>query len=71
MRAGLGTLVASVLLALTPLALGRWDVNRYLVAFGFVGGCVGASILLHGFWDWLRGGGAPADAERERPRHAG
>lgn len=69
MRAGLATLVFSVLLALTPLVLGRWDLNRYLVAFGFVGGCVGASILLHGFWDWLRGGDMVADAGGERPPH--
>ena len=66
-KAGLGTLAVSAAVALLPLLLGRWDVNRYLVAFGFVGGCVGASILLHGVWDWLSGTPTHGpDAERTR-----
>jgi hypothetical protein len=55
--AGLWTFLASAALILSPLALGRSDLNRYLVAFGFVGLCVGLSIMLHGLFDGLRRGG--------------
>lgn len=47
------------LLVASPLLLGRSSVNRYLVAFGLIGALLGASVLLHGAWDWLtarRGG---------------
>jgi hypothetical protein len=54
--AGLWTFLVSAALVLSPLALGRSDLNRYLVAFGFVGVCVGLSIMLHGLFDWLRRG---------------
>ncbi len=54
LRAGVWICAASLLLVLCPLALGRWSVNKYLVAFGLVGMCVGASCLFHGGWDWLR-----------------
>ena len=54
--AGLWTFLVSAVLILSPLALGRSDLNRYLVAFGFVGLCVGLSIMLHGLFDWFRRG---------------
>jgi hypothetical protein len=55
--AGLWTFLVSAVLVLSPLALGPSDLNRYLVAFGFVGLCVGLSIMLHALLDGLRRGG--------------
>jgi hypothetical protein len=46
-------LLISGLLVLSPLLLGRWSANRYLVAFGLIGCLLGGSFLLHGTWDWL------------------
>jgi hypothetical protein len=40
----------------SPLLLGRGSLNRYLVAFGLMGFLLGASLLLHGGWDWLTSG---------------
>lgn len=40
-------------LVLAPLLLGRWSVNRYIVALGLVGVLIGGSVLLHGAWDWM------------------
>jgi len=57
--AGLVLVSCSALLVASPLLLGRSSINRYLVAFGFIGALLGASVLLHGAWDWLaarRGG---------------
>jgi hypothetical protein len=51
--AGLVSLAACSLLVLSPLLLGRWSANRYLVAFGLIGCLLGGSFLLHGAWDWL------------------
>ena len=53
--AGLLILACSLGLVLLPLLLGHWSVNRYFVAFGLIGACLGLSCLLHGAWDWLRG----------------
>jgi hypothetical protein len=55
--AGLWTFLVAAVLVLSPLALGSSDLNRYLVAFGFVGLCVGLSIMLHGVLDLIRPGG--------------
>ncbi len=51
-----GSLVffAGALLVLAPLVLGRTMLNRFLVAFGIVGACLGTSMILHGGWDWIR-----------------
>jgi hypothetical protein len=59
--AGLWTFLVSAALVLSPLALGRSELNHYLVAFGFVGLCVGLSIMLHGVLDGLRRGGKGND----------
>ena len=53
MATGLLFVAASSLLVLSPLLLGRWSANRYLVAFGLIGCLLGGSFLLHGAWDWL------------------
>jgi len=50
---GLLLLLACSLLVLSPLLLGPWSANRYLVAFGLIGCLLGGSFLLHGTWDWL------------------
>ena len=52
--AGVCVLAASVLVVFSPLVLGRWSLNKYLVAFGLFGTCLGASFMLHGTIDWLR-----------------
>ena len=54
--AGLWTFLVSAALILSPLALGPSDPSRYLVAFGFVGLCVGLSIMLHALLDGFRRG---------------
>ena len=51
--AGIVLIPVCILLVLSPLLLGRWSVNRYLVAFGLIGCLLGGSFLLHGTWDWL------------------
>lgn len=53
-RSGLWVLGSSVVLALLPVMWGRWDVNRYFVAFGLLGALLGTSMVLHGAWDWVR-----------------
>ena len=53
MIAGATILLASMALMFLPLLWGRWSVNRYFVAAGFIGTCLGLSLLLHGVWDWL------------------
>lgn len=52
--AGLGALLVSLALVLLPALWGEWDWNKYFVAFGLIGTCLGLSLLLHGTWDWLR-----------------
>jgi hypothetical protein len=47
--------VIASLLILAPLALGRGLLNKYLVAFGFIIGCLSLSCFVHGAWDWWRG----------------
>ena len=61
--AGVWTFLGPVALACMPLLWGRSGLNRFFVAFGFVGACLGASIMLHGTWDWLtaRAGGRKAE----------
>ena len=51
--AGFVLLLCSALLVASPLVLGRSTINRYLVAFGVIGLLLGASVFLHGAWDWL------------------
>jgi hypothetical protein len=50
---GVTILLASLAMMLLPLLWGAWSVNRYFVAFGFVGVCLGLSLMLNGAWDWL------------------
>ena len=50
---GATILLASAALMLLPLLWGAWIVNRYLVAFGFAGACLGVSLVLNGAWDWV------------------
>jgi hypothetical protein len=50
---GATILLGSVAVMLLPLLWGTWSVNRYLVAFGFAGACLGVSLVLNGAWDWL------------------
>jgi hypothetical protein len=47
-------LVLSVALIALPLILPRSNINRFLVAFGFLFACFGASCVVHGFWDLMR-----------------
>ena len=54
--AGLALVLLCACLVFSPLLLGRGSLNRYLVAFGLVGFLLGASLLLHGGWDWLTSG---------------
>jgi hypothetical protein len=51
--AGLVLVLISSLLVLSPLLLGRWSANRFIVAVGLIGCLLGGSFLLHGTWDWL------------------
>ena len=51
--AGAIVVFSSAVLVSSPLMLGRSTINRYLVAFGVIGGLLGASVFLHGAWDWL------------------
>jgi hypothetical protein len=44
-------LLASLAVMFLPLLWGPWSVNRYLVAFGFVGACLGVSLVLNAAWD--------------------
>jgi hypothetical protein len=53
--AGLWGLSISAGLMLSPLVLGRWGPNKYLVAVGFLGVCWSLSCAMHGAWDWWRG----------------
>jgi len=50
---GATILLASVVMMLLPVLWGPWSVNRYLVAFGFAGACLGISLVLNGAWDWV------------------
>ena len=55
---GIGVLMAVAMMAL-PLVLPHSSVNRFLVAFGFIGLCWSLSLLLNGALDLLR--------QREKP----
>jgi hypothetical protein len=50
----LGVILSSVFMA-SPIVLGEWSINKYVVALGFLGACWGLSCLMHGAWDWWRG----------------
>ena len=52
---GISLFLAAALIAALPLVWGRSSINKYFVAFGFFGACVGVSLSLHGAWDWWRG----------------
>ena len=49
----------SAVLVFSPLVLGRWALNKYLVAFGLFGALLGASVMLNGVIDWFRSGRRP------------
>ena len=48
-------IVVSLLLACSPLILGKGGPIKYIIALALVGFCLGASILLHAAIDWCRG----------------
>ena len=54
--AGAALVLVCGCMVFSPLLLGRGSLNRYLVAFGLMGFLLGASLLLHGGWDWLTSG---------------
>jgi hypothetical protein len=54
--AGAALCGVAVMLMVLPLIWGRSSINKYFVAFGFVGFCAGMSFIAHGAWDWWRGG---------------
>ncbi len=47
-RFGLITLACSIALGLVPLLIGTSGINKYLIAFALVGGCLGLLCLLLG-----------------------
>jgi len=47
-------LLGGVVLMLLPLALGRWGLNKYIVAAGFFLACWGIGCAVHGVWDLLQ-----------------
>jgi hypothetical protein len=55
--AGFALGVLCIMLMLLPLVWGRSSINKYFVAFGFLGTCVSISFVAHGGWDWFRGRG--------------
>ena len=52
---GVGVIVflVSMLAVLVPLMLPR-GMGKYPAVVGFIGCCVGISIILHGVWDFMR-----------------
>jgi len=44
-----------VLLVCVPLLLGQGSLNRYIVVAGLLCAFVGASLMMHGTWDLIRG----------------
>lgn len=54
-RFGLIVLGCSIALGLAPLAIGKSGINKYVVAFAFVGGCLGLLCLLLGAIERLEG----------------
>lgn len=46
---------AGATMVLCPFIWGRSGVNKYVIAFGFVGATWGLSCIVHGSWDWWRG----------------
>ena len=53
-RVAMASVALASLMILSPLLFGKRDPAKYLVAFGFVIACCGASAILHGGWDWFR-----------------
>jgi hypothetical protein len=53
-RFGAMVFVVSAMLIALPLILPRSNLNRFLVAFGFLFACFGASCMIHGAWDMIR-----------------
>ena len=53
MRFGAIALAFGAVLILAPLLLGRGGFNKYIVAVGFLCGCLGLSLLLNGLLDFL------------------
>ena len=51
---GAAIFVASTLVVLSPLLLGRGSLNRFIVASGLAGVFIGGGAVIHGGWDWLR-----------------
>ena len=51
---GVIMLAGGALLLFAPLALGRSELNRFIVVAALLTICWGASCLLLGGWDWLR-----------------
>jgi hypothetical protein len=54
MLSGCAMLTAAIVLLALPLALGRWEPNKYLVVAGLVLLFAGAGCVLHGALDWVR-----------------
>ncbi len=57
-RLGCAVIIAAMALLLVPLVsryIALEQINRYMVAFGLLGMCVGISLILHGAVDWWRG----------------
>jgi small neutral amino acid transporter SnatA (MarC family) len=57
-RLGCAVIVAAIALLLIPLIsryIALQQINRYVVAFGLLGMCVGLSLILNGAVDWWRG----------------
>jgi hypothetical protein len=54
---GVGLLIfaGSLLILFMPLLWGRWGANKYFAAIGLFGACLGATCVVNGAWDWLRG----------------
>ena len=58
-RFGLVVLVASIALGAVPLIWGRSGINKYFVAFAFVGGCLGLLCILLGLLERFSKGAGP------------
>lgn len=46
--------LVAIAILLLPLALGRWELNKYIVVVGFILLLFSMSVILHGTWDLLR-----------------
>lgn len=54
-RAALYTVITSMFLLAIPFVLGRTDINKYFVLFGFLGLLLSVSLAAHGLIDRFRG----------------